>query len=80
MYFRESFRECTHERVVMILSGHKTRSIFDRYNIVSDADLKAAMERQTAYHEAQPANNGHKKGAIAIFPSGPEKSRLRSNP
>lgn len=38
----------------MALSGHKTRAIFDRYNIVSEADLTAAADRLQSHLHEQP--------------------------
>jgi integrase len=37
------------ERVTMLISGHRTRSCMDRYNIGSDSDLRSAAKALSAY-------------------------------
>jgi hypothetical protein len=63
------------ERVAMQMTGHKTRSVFERYNIVSECDLVKAAKKLNALQPVPPASNrdGHNPGTVE-----PERgSRLR---
>lgn len=61
------------ERVVMSISGHRSRSTFDRYNITSEDDLQAAAQLDAARKKAAATKPAISATVTAI--TKPQKAR-----
>jgi hypothetical protein len=50
---RDLIRSGVEESVAMKITGHRTNSIFKRYNISDGADLREALRSVATYRKAQ---------------------------
>ena len=48
-----------HQAVAIRISGHKTPSMFQRYNIVVTDDLRKALEQTEKYRNAEAARQSN---------------------
>ena len=70
---RNLIRANVPERVAMLLTGHKSRAIFDRYNIIHEQELLDAGDQLVAYlaqqAQAVPARRRPHGAGTATIPT-----------
>ena len=77
---RNLIRASVPERVAMLLTGHKSRAIFDRYNIIHEQELLEAGDQLVAYlaqqAQAAPARSAAPGGVGPAAPRPASSLRL----
>ena len=72
---RNMIRAGVPQVVAMAISGHRTTSVFNRYNIVNDDDLKKASMAITAHLDAQPRDSQKDKIKRVDFTKGRKRAK-----
>ncbi len=70
---RNMIRAGVPRRVAMLISGHKTESVFERYNITDDQDLVEAVRKTQAYVARLPTE----RKKIVDFDAARDETGLR---
>ena len=68
---RNLIRASVPERVAMLLTGHKSRAVFDRYNIIHEQELLDAGDQLVAYLARQAQAAPTRRRPHAAGPAGP---------
>ena len=68
---RNLIRANVPERVAMLLTGHKSRAIFDRYNIIHEQELLEAGDQLVAYLAQQAQEVPARRRPHAVDPAAP---------
>ena len=63
---RNMIRRGVQQKIAMLISGHKTPSVFQRYNIIDETDIRLAVQKIAAGAKVEQAKIGQSVGRVAF--------------